>query len=294
MKFFKKVLFALYPKILIVQLVGHALLLYIAVKSIPVNTELHSFFNTWNVLIIVAVSILGTTFFLPKVLKIVFVEPNKGQLNTRIAMLFFIFMSIATPNLIVLDKLAVSHFGKTQIINQLDDVESYPEVSFFVLNQIKPLQEYESAYNINNHLSGKHKKTYHIDIYASKIINSNPSIIIGKLYDSEYPGRKSDSEAQRLIDKDLENANKNFKQIIITTQDTLVRTFDKFQFEKFIDAAKLIKNNINENTTVLELKTRNIVHAKQKSLIIYLGFSIFINLILVLFLSTGMYFKETS
>lgn len=292
MKFFKKVLFKLYPKLLVAQIVSHSILIFIAIKAIPVNTSFIHFYWKWKVFIILCVAILATLIFIPKSLKIVFAEPNKGQRTTRIALLFLIFLSIAAPNLIIVDMLVVSHFGKAQVINQLDDVKLFPEVSFFVLNKHKSLQEYKSGYYINNHLSGKHKKTYHIDFYASKVINSNPSIIIGKLYDTEYPGRKSDTESQRLIDKDLENANKNFKQIIITTQDTLVRTFEKFQFEKFIDAAKLINSNINKNSTVLELKTRNIAHAKQKSLIIYLGFSIFINLFMVLFLSTGMYFKD--
>lgn len=293
MKFFKKVLFDLYPKIIIVQLVCNTLLLFIAVKSIPVNTEFHSYYNRWDILIIVVLSIIGTTLFLPKVLKIVFVEPNRGQRTTRIALLFFIFLSIASPNLIVLDRLAISHFGKTKVINHLEEVELYAEVSFFVLNQTKSLQEYENGYYINNHLSGKHKKTYHIEIYAAKFINTNKyPLIIGKRYDTDYPGRQSPTEAQRLIDRDLEKASENFEQINISIQDTLVRTFEKFQFKKFIDAAKLLDNNINNNTTVLELKTKSIAHVKRKSLIIYLGFSIFINLILIFFLATGKHFKE--
>lgn len=292
MKLFKKVLFNLYPKILFAQLVSYSILIYIALKAIRVDTPFCHFYWEWKILIIMGIAILTTTFFISKVSKIVFIKPNRGQRTTRLALLFFIFMSIAAPNLIILDMLVVSHFGKIQVIEQFEDLESYPEVSFFVINQIKPLKEYKSAYYINNHLSGKHKKTYHIDIYASKIINSNPTIIIGKKYDTDYPGRKSDFEAQRLIDKDLEIARENFEELFISTGDTLVRTFQKFQFEKFIDAAKFIDNNINENATVLEVKTNSIASAKRKSLIIYLGFSIFINLILILFLSTGMYFKE--
>jgi hypothetical protein len=137
-----------------------------------------------------SIAILATLFFIPIVLRIVFVEPNKGQCTTRIALLSFIFMSIAIPNLIVIDKLAVSHFGKTQIINQLDDVEFYLEV-FFVLNQVKSLQELRNGYYINNHLSGKNKKTYHFDIYDAKKLTTNRlPLIIGKRYDKEYSGRK--------------------------------------------------------------------------------------------------------
>jgi hypothetical protein len=110
MRLFKKVLFTLFPKILFVQIICHALLLFIAVKAIPVNTELHSFYNKGHIFIILLVAILGTLIFAPKVFKIVFMEPNKGQRITRIALLFFI---LSCPEIAIHKKTSLCK--KTQI-----------------------------------------------------------------------------------------------------------------------------------------------------------------------------------
>lgn len=295
MKFFKKVLLNLFPKIFVVQFICYALLLIIAVKAIPNNTELHAFYEKWCILIILIVALLGTLLFFPKVIKIVFVEPNRGQRTTRIALLFFIFLSIASSNLIMLNHIAVFHFGKTKHINSYSEIHKYPEYSFFTIKQTDSLDDKLNAYYINDHVSGKQKKTFHIDIYASKLMQSDfETIIIGKKYQTDYEGRLSASYGQQLIDKDFEKAKNNFEHLDITPNDTLVRVFESFSREKYIAAAKLTDQNIRFNTAILEFETYNITHAKRKSLIIYFGFVIVIDIILILILATGKHFKETS
>lgn len=292
MKLFKKVLFDLFPKILFVQLISHALLLFIAVKAIPVNTQLHSFFNKWDIPTILLIAILGTLIFAPKVFKIVFMEPNKGQRTTRIALLSFIFMNIAIPNFF-LNRFAIFHFGKTKNVVNISEVQTHPDYSFFTIEQSSKLDIDRNAYYINDHVTGKNKKTFHIDIYASKLIeNDNKTVIIGKQYRTDYDGRPSSTFAQKMMDKDLETAAKDFEQLDLSSKDTLVRTFESFSRKQYLAAAQLIDKNINLNSIILEAQTYNITHMKRKSLIIYFGFILFLEMVLVFFLASGKYFKE--
>lgn len=295
MKLFKKVLFALFPKILFVHIICYALLLIIAVKAIPVNTALHAFFNKWDILIIIVIAILGTLIFASKVFKIVFLEPNKGQRITRVALLSFIFMSIAIPNIIALNQIAIFHFGQIKNVNKYADILKHPEYSFFTIDNPDSLDDSNKAFSIDYKEYGRNRRTLSIYIYAIKLLKiDEQNIIIGNLYNSDYDyeGRASTSYIQRMIDVNIEKAESDFQQFQISSTDIFLKTFNLHQNEKFLTAAQLIHDDIDSDTLVIEKVSNSYHDFKRNSLILYLGGILVFQIILILFLATGKHFKE--
>lgn len=293
MKFFKKVLFHLYPRILFVEIACCILLLYIAVHALSVQSFLYDFYWKWKLIIIVFVAVLGTIVFIPKVLKIIFHKPPRGQKSTRWALLLIIFMSIAAPNIIMLDHVAVAYFGKTKTIHSIDEMKYHPDYTFFMMNDTDSFSPHVNGYYIHQHVSGRHEKTFHIDIFASKsFIIQDTIIIVGKQYHTEYDGRPSNDYAKRLVDNAFTTAQTDFETLQIKENDVMMRVFEKNVRQKYLEGVESARSYQPSKIFLFQLNSFHIAHARKKSMYIYLGFFIFVNGVIVLTLLSGKYIKE--
>lgn len=117
-------------------------------------------------------------------------------------------------------------------------------------------------------------------------------MIIGKRYKAEFKPPSSESYKNELINKEIERVKKDFNNLTISTLDTLVRTFDEDSRKRYIKAAQLFKRKINPYSIILEAATYDISAMKRRSLIIYLGFFIAIEIVVILLLATGMHFTN--
>lgn len=294
MKFFKKVLYSLYPKILIAQILYLVLMIFFLWYCLIHNTAYKYLVIDWEILFFIVLALLFTSFFIPKIFKIVFYKPRyNSQSSARIALSFFVFLSIFSQ-FIVLKEQVLYILGKTYKANNVYEIQEHPESSFFIFNSNIELSGVQDAYYINTSYSGKSKNTFNIDIYATKPLkhNNQTVAVFCKRYQTDYSGRQSEAEAQRLVDKDLESAKSSFRNLNIQTTDTLRRIYKKFDIEKFYSSFRLIPNEYKKDYDLLLHSDTTIYSYKRKGFIIFTGFAIFVNLILVLFLSTGIRFKD--
>lgn len=294
MKFFKPVLYRLYPKILVAQILYLALMIFFIWYCLIHNTAYKYLVTDWEILFFIVLALLFTSFFIPKIFKVVFYKPrHNSQSSARIGLSFFVLLSMFSQ-FIVLQEQVLYILGKTYKATNVYEIPEHPESSFFIFNSNIDLSGVQAAYYINTSYSGKSQKTFHIDIYATKPLKHHHQTVavFCKKYATDYSGRQSEAEAQRLIDKDLESARSSFSHLHIQTTDTFKRVYKKFETEKFYAGFRLNPNEYKKDYDLLLHSDTTIYSHQRKGFIMFTGFAILLNLILVLFLSTGMHFKD--